>query len=146
MVTAAWGGLIWTGSIDTIWPMFGIANQMLAVIALAVVTTVMINAGRGRYAPLTILPMLFVISTTLTAGYQMITGPFAAMIADGWKQGGLNAQLVRGVLNAGLTAVMIGAIIIILAQAIARWLGPTRPSAPPVGPTIEREPRAETAH
>ena len=43
--------------------MFGIANQMLAVIALAVVTTVMINAGRGRYAPLTILPMLFVITT-----------------------------------------------------------------------------------
>ena len=77
LVTAGWGGLIWTGSIDTIWPMFGIANQMLAVIALAVVTTVMINAGRGRYAPLTILPMLFVITTTLTAGYQMITGRFA---------------------------------------------------------------------
>ena len=76
LVTAGWGGLIWTGSIDTIWPMFGIANQMLAVIALAVVTTVMFNAGRGRYAPLTILPMLFVISTTMTAGYQMITGPF----------------------------------------------------------------------
>ncbi len=74
LVTAAWGGLIWTGSIDTIWPMFGIANQMLAVIALAVVTTVMINSGRGRYALLTILPMLFVIATTMTAGYQMVTG------------------------------------------------------------------------
>ncbi len=57
IVTAGWGGLIWTGSIETIWPMFGIANQMLAVIALVVVTTVMFNAGRGRYAPLTILPM-----------------------------------------------------------------------------------------
>ena len=57
----------------------------------------MINAGRGRYAPLTILPMLFVISTTLTAGYQMITGPFAAMIADGWKLGGLNAKLIQGI-------------------------------------------------
>ncbi len=50
LVVAGWGGLIWTGSIDTIWPMFGIANQMLAVIALCVVTTVMFNAGRGRYA------------------------------------------------------------------------------------------------
>ena len=70
------GLLIATGSIDTIWPMFGIANQMLAVIALAVVTTVMFNAGRGRYAPLTILPMLFVIATTTTAGVRMVSGPF----------------------------------------------------------------------
>ena len=61
LVTAGWGGLIATGSIDTIWPMFGIANQMLAVIGLTVVTTVMINAGRGRYAPLTIFPLLFVM-------------------------------------------------------------------------------------
>ncbi len=45
--------------------MFGIANQLLAVIALAVVTTVMVNAGRGRYAPLTVIPMLFVIASTL---------------------------------------------------------------------------------
>ncbi len=134
VVTAAWGGLIWTGSIETIWPMFGIANQMLAVVALAVVTTVMVNAGRGRYAPLTILPMLFVISTTFTAGYQMITGPFAGMIADGWKLGGLNAQLVRGVLNTGLTAAMIGTIVIILAQAVARWLSPPRPTPAPRRP------------
>src|SRR4029079_14610075 len=103
VVTVAWGGLIWTGSIDTIWPIFGIANQMLAVIALAVVTTVMVNAGRGRYAPLTVLPMVFVISTTLTAGYQMITGPFAAMLTDGWKYGGFHPRLVQGVLNIGFT-------------------------------------------
>ena len=54
VVTAGWGGLIWAGSIDTIWPMFGIANQLLAVIALTVVTTWIINSGRGRYAALTI--------------------------------------------------------------------------------------------
>jgi len=121
VVTAAWGGLIWTGSIDTIWPMFGIANQMLAVVALTVVTTVMINSGRGRYAPLTILPMLFVISTTLTAGYQMITGPFASMLADGWKIGGMNQKLIQGVLNIGFTAFVIGSMIVILAQALTRW-------------------------
>jgi carbon starvation protein len=123
-VTAAWGGLIWTGSIDTIWPMFGIANQVLAVIALAVVTTVMVNAGRGRYAPLTILPMLFVIATTLTAGYQMITGPFMKMIADGWSIGGLNARLMQGILNIGFTALVIGSAIIIVSQAVTRWLAP----------------------
>jgi carbon starvation protein len=102
--------------------MFGIANQMLAVIALAVVTTVMVNAGRGRYAPLTILPMCFVIATTMTAGYQMITGPFSRMIADGWKQGGLNHALVQGVLNTFFTVFVIGSVIIILAQSITRWV------------------------
>ncbi len=124
LVTFGWGVLIWTGSIETIWPMFGIANQMLAVIALAVVTTVMINAGRGRYAPLTILPMLFVISTTLTAGYQMITGPFMGMLADGWKIGGVNARLIQGLLNISFTVLMIGSVIIILSQAVTRWLSP----------------------
>ncbi|MEX0677461.1 MAG: carbon starvation protein A [Pirellulales bacterium] len=125
IVTAAWGGLIWTGSIETIWPMFGIANQMLAVIALAVVTTVMVNAGKRRYAPLTILPMLFVIGSTATAGFQMITGRFAGQIADGWAAGGLNGILLQGVLNAGLIVLMIGSVVIILSQAITRWLAPT---------------------
>jgi carbon starvation protein len=122
VVTAAWGGLIWTGSIETIWPMFGIANQMLAVIALAVVTTVMVNAGRGRYAPLTILPMCFVITSTLTAGYQMITRTFVPMIADGWQQGGWNYRLIQGVLNTAFTVFVIASVIIILAQAITRWI------------------------
>ncbi len=126
LVTAAWGGLIWTGSIETIWPMFGIANQMLAVIALTVVTTVMFNAGRGRYAPLTILPMLFVIATTLTAGYQMITGRFMAQVSDGWQLGGLNATLIQGVLNIGFIVLIIASVIIILSQALTRWLGPGR--------------------
>src|SRR5437763_3111268 len=71
VVTAGWAFLISTGSISTIWPMFGIANQLLAVVALALVTTLLINSGRQRYALVTLLPMLFVTSTTLTAGYQM---------------------------------------------------------------------------
>ena len=50
LVTAGWGVLVYTGSIDTIWPMFGIANQLLAVVALALVTTWLVNTGRGRYA------------------------------------------------------------------------------------------------
>src|SRR5262249_16737369 len=49
VVTAGWGLLVSTGSIDTIWPMFGIANQLLAVIALCLLTTLLLNSGRGRY-------------------------------------------------------------------------------------------------
>src|SRR5919201_7003201 len=75
VVTAGWGLLVYTGSIDTIWPMFGIANQLLAVLALSLVTTLLINTGRGRYAWVTLLPMLWVVSTTMTAGVQLMTDP-----------------------------------------------------------------------
>src|SRR5213076_34106 len=78
LVTAAWGTLIRGGSISTIWPMFGIANQLLAVLALALVTTLLINTGRGRYAWVTVPPMLFVIATTMTAGANMILIQFPA--------------------------------------------------------------------
>ncbi len=60
-----WGYFIWTGSIDTIWPMFGIANQLLAVVALAVAGTVMVNARRARYLWVVIIPMAFVTVTTI---------------------------------------------------------------------------------
>ncbi len=53
LVVLGWGYFIYTGSVETIWPMFGMANQLLAVIALAVVTTILFNAGRGRFAPVT---------------------------------------------------------------------------------------------
>jgi len=129
LVTAGWGGLIWTGSIETIWPMFGIANQMLAVVALTVVTTVMFNAGRGRYALLTILPMLFVIASTLTAGYQMITVRFVRDIQEGWAAGGANFQLIQGILNSAFIVMMIATVIIILSQAITRWVSPRQSPA-----------------
>jgi len=116
VVTAAWGALIWTGSISTIWPMFGIANQLLAVVALALVTTLLINAGRGRYAWVTLLPMLFVISTTMTAGVQMITRQFPAMIAQG------GSRALAGYLNIGLTLFVMLCVVVLLLNALVRWL------------------------
>ena len=129
LVTAGWGGLILTGSIDTIWPMFGIANQMLAVIALTVVTTVTINAGRARYAWLTILPMAFVVTTTSTAAYQMVTGRFVGDILTGWRKEDY-AQCFRGWMNSILIIFMVTAVFIILVEAIARWINASRQPRP----------------
>jgi len=75
IVTVGWAALVWEGGIRTIWPMFGIANQLLAVLALAIVTTWLVNTGRGRYAWVTIPPMLFVTTTTLSAGTIMARDP-----------------------------------------------------------------------
>jgi carbon starvation protein len=125
LVTAGWGALIWAGSIDTIWPMFGIANQLLAVIALCAVSTWIINSGRGKYAPLTILPMLFVITTTMTAGYQLIRGRFYNDWSDGLSQHNY-ALMTKGGLNIALSLFMMIAVWIILLQAVTRWLNRAR--------------------
>ena len=76
LVVLAWGFLIWNASINTIWPMFGIANQLLASIALAVATTFLVRSGKGRYAWTTAIPLVFVAITTLTAAYQMIANHY----------------------------------------------------------------------
>ena len=74
--------------------------------------------------------MLFVISTTMTAGYMLITGPFAKMRVDGWR--GDNPALrdwglyIKGLLNTGLTLFMMIAVSIILLQALTRWLNHAR--------------------
>jgi carbon starvation protein len=114
VVTAGWGALIWAGSISTIWPMFGIANQLLAVVALALITTLLINRGRARYAPVTLLPMLFVTGTTLTAGAQVVGSQFPAMISAG--------QVVKGSLNIALTVFVIACVGTLLLMAVGRWL------------------------
>ncbi|HET9713390.1 MAG TPA: carbon starvation CstA family protein, partial [Pyrinomonadaceae bacterium] len=60
LVVAAWAAFIWSGSISTIWPMFGVANQLLAAVALCVATTMVINSGKAKYAWVTLLPLSFV--------------------------------------------------------------------------------------
>ncbi len=121
IVTASWGLLIATGSIDTIWPMFGVANQLLAVIALCVVTTWLINTGRSRYAWVTLVPMLFVATTTLTAATQMI--PQFLRLAGEW------GELKTG-LNVALMMFVILCVVALVIQAIARWLAVWRGVAP----------------
>ena len=64
------------GSIGTIWPMFGIANQLLAVVALLIGTTIIINLGQASYVWVTVVPLIFVATTTLTAGYMSVRDNF----------------------------------------------------------------------
>ena len=79
VIVLGWGYFIWTGNISTIWPMFGVANQLLAFVALAVATTILINMGRLKYAWVTFLPLCFLATTTLTAGYMSMRDSFWPM-------------------------------------------------------------------
>jgi carbon starvation protein len=113
LVTAGWGLLVATGTVATIWPMFGIANQLLAVVGLALVTTLLVNSGRGKYAPVTVLPMLFVISTTMTAGMQMCSGKFIDLMRQG--------QVVTGALSLAMTIFVMTCVGALLILAVSRW-------------------------
>ncbi len=119
LVVFGWGYFIYTGSVETIWPMFGMANQLLAVIALAVVTTTIINSGRGRYAPVTLLPMLFVATTTSTTAYYEITGKF-------WNMTRQADTMLRGWLNIGLTGMLLVCALVIVGSAVIRWISPSK--------------------
>ena len=128
LVVAAWAYFIWAGSISTIWPMFGIANQLLASVALAVGTTVIINAGRARYAWVTLMPLAFVSITTLSAGALSVRDNFYPMAI------GPNPLLhFQGYLNSIVTVVMMICVLVILASAILRWVrmlnGTLKPAA-----------------
>jgi carbon starvation protein len=117
LVVTAWAYFIWTGSISTIWPMFGIANQLLAAVALAVATTIIINAGKARYVWVTLLPLAFVAVTTLTAGVLSVRDNFWPMAV-----GADESLHFTGYLNTVVTVVMMICVIVILANAIWKWV------------------------
>src|SRR5467141_1396471 len=116
LVVAAWSAFIWSGSISTIWPMFGIANQLLAAVALCVATTIIINSGKAKYSWVTILPLSFVATTTLVAGWESITDIF-------WPLAQKPETSMQGYINTGLTAIIMAAAVIILVDSIRRWFG-----------------------
>jgi len=114
LIVFAWAYFIYSGSVSTIWPMFGAANQLLSTIALAIGTTYIINRGRAKYAWVTIIPMIFVGITTLTAGIENITNIY-------WPQMFADKTHVQGTINLVLTLVIIFCVLSVLFDAIPKW-------------------------
>jgi len=115
-VVGAWGYLIYTGNISTIWPLFGTGNQLLATIALAVVTTFLINMGKARYAWISAIPMCFVGATTITAGVLSIKDIF-------WPLTSKTGQpMITGYLDTGLMAIFIVGVVLVVFSAVRRWI------------------------
>jgi len=144
IIVAAWGYFLYYGTIDplgginSLWPLFGIANQMLAAIALCVATSAMFRSGKGRYAFVTLLPLGWLVAVTMTAGAQKIWSAapnigFLAHAAAVETQlarpdiGGARAiELSRLIWNdridAALTGVFIAIVLTILADSARAWM------------------------
>ena len=116
VVVSAWSYLIVSGNISTIWPMFGVANQILASIALGIGTTVIIKSGRARYAWTTFVPMVFMVITTLTAAVKSII----------MYQQEARTALVAQALVLNVDSLLVGLMAILAVIAITdmliRWL------------------------
>jgi carbon starvation protein len=117
LLVLAWGYFIWTGSISTIWPMFGVANQLLACVALSVGTTILVNKGKVQYIWATLVPLMFLTTTTLTAGFLSVKNQFWVMAT-----GPNEALHVTGYIQTILTSTMMVLVVVILGTAVHKWL------------------------
>jgi carbon starvation protein len=115
LMVFAWAYFIYTGTVSTIWPMFGTANQLLATIALTVGTSFIINRGRIKYAWVTILPMLFVGVTTMTAACLNVKNIYLPQVKE-------PATLVPGLINLILTLSIMICVVVIIYNAVPKWI------------------------
>lgn len=106
LISFAWGYLVYGGSISTIWPLFGVANQLLAALGLAIGTTMIIRMGKAKYAWTTIVPFVFVAITTIAAGYLNIVNTYIPT--------GKNLLAI-------LSGIMLFLVILILISSIRKW-------------------------
>jgi len=124
LIVLGWAYFINANEMKMIWPMFGIANQMLAVIALAVVSAHLANEGRGRYLWVTLIPMAFVATTTFTAGAQMLATQANGLLVQ-WHnvpaERNVTAMVHASVLGGLILAMLSCGAIMILACAGRMW-------------------------
>jgi len=117
VIVGSWSYFIYTGSIATIWPMFGISNQLLAAVALCIATIILVKGGKSRYVWVTLLPLVFVGVTTLTAGWESIRDIFYPLTVNADP-----AKVAQGWINTTLTvAIMVLALLMVLASG-KKWM------------------------
>jgi carbon starvation protein len=143
IIVALWGYFLYQGVVDplgginSLWPLFGISNQLLAAVALVVATTILMKMGRLRWIWVTLLPMAWLVVITMTASYQKIfdanprigflayANALAAQIAAGKIPAEKIAETHRLIFNqrldAAVTGVLAAMILVLIVEALAQW-------------------------
>ena len=114
LIVFGWGYFIYTGTVATIWPMFGVANQLLATLALAIGTTYLINNGKRKYMWATVTPMVFVGITTITGGVMNILNIYIPQIMG-------EKSHTQGIINTTLTCIILICVVLIIIEAAQKW-------------------------
>ena len=138
LIVAAWGYFLWQGvkdplgGINSLWPLFGISNQLLATVALCVATTIIIKMGRPKYAPVTLVPLTWLVAVTFSASYYKVFDPnprigflaHARLLASGANAAAsATARLIfNDRLDALVTGILIVLIAAILLESATEWI------------------------
>jgi carbon starvation protein len=137
LIVAAWGSFLWQGvrdplgGINSLWPLFGICNQLLATVALCVATTIIVKMGEARYSPVTLVPLVWLVAVTFTASWQKIFDPnprigFLAHARQLASSATSSHEITRLIFNDRLDAAVAGILVcmvaLILLESISVWL------------------------
>jgi carbon starvation protein len=169
MFVTMWGYFLYQGVVDplgginSLWPLFGISNQLLATVALCVGTTVIIKMGKTKYAFVTILPMIWLTIVTMTAGWQKIFSAdpklgflaHANLVSDQVSSGALPAaikslsdahrMIFNDYLDAAVAAFFMVSVVVILADSMREWFACVQGRKPVVSSEAPFQPRVAVA-
>ncbi len=139
MVVAMWGYFLWEavgdpyGGINSLWPLFGISNQLLAAVALCVATTIIVKSGRARHMWVTLVPLLWLVTVTFTAAFQKVfdanprlgfwahANLLQGQLAANPARTELSRLIFNDRLDAVVTAVLVSLVAVVVLEAAAVW-------------------------
>jgi len=156
LIVAGWGYFLYQGVVDplgginSLWPLFGIANQLLAAVALCVGTTILIKMGRRRYAWVTLGPLAWLLTVTLTAGWQKVCSadPRLGFLAHAASLAGspdpdARRMIFNDHLNTVVALLFMAVVALVVAASAREWWMVLRKKKPAV---VNEAPYVETAY
>src|SRR3954447_5595705 len=136
LIVAAWGFFLWQGvrgplgGINSLWPLFGISNQLLATVALCVATTIIIKMRRARYAAVTLVPLIWLVAVTFTASWHKIfdSDPRlgflaqANLLTNSPATKNASRLIFNNRLDAAVTAILVVMVSLVLIESARHWI------------------------
>jgi carbon starvation protein len=137
LMVGAWGYFLWQGvkdplgGINSLWPLFGISNQLLATVALCVATTIIIKMHRAKYAAVTLAPLTWLLAVTFTASWHKMFDPNprvgflaqARALAAAPATSASSRLIFNNRLDAAVTGVLLIMVTLVLVESVRQWVG-----------------------